>query len=141
MSRTLHPQRSLPFTVISIFAHIEFKSVYFLLVRNCYLRCMSYGFRDTAARIRELLHPSLNPWTKGIPSYFVVKLAIQKVEELGYVLVETERDTSLSRFVTIQQRYRRRLSDRRHDMTIAERCKSVKLESAFVVIKTLQRGF
>jgi len=79
--------------------------------------------RYSAAKYKRTTHPSLSP-DQWIPSQFIDKLTVLKVEAFCAIFQWKSRDHSFSRFATIHSRHRL-TDDRRHIMTTAELCDAI----------------
>ena len=77
-------------------------------------------------RIGKPLNPTLSPQITGPSSNFIIKFGRRRVVALGYVHFSENciilSAAVLSQYTRVTDDTRRRLTDRRHIMTIAERC-------------------
>jgi len=93
------------------------ESIYdFLLVINSDLSSISNRFWDIAPRIHKPPLPYLTPPLEGFPLAFRSQIFPASSWDIGLHFRENRG------FVTMHSRYHRQQTDRKHIMTIAERC-------------------
>ena len=105
----------------------------FLLAINCHLSAILHHFRDIAKS--ETIPPQFEPWSRGSPSTFAIKLGRQRIKALGYILLNWKLQPVCASQYT-------RVTDRRRRQTITSYCNSGNLQrSAKTVIIHLLVAF